>query len=136
MESKSSPKGTLLIDAVDFDYADFAKGFLEKTGHPVLVCHGPSPATLCPIIATGHCPMAEEAHGLLFLFDLDRPQHRAILRQYQNLLRPDMPLRVMVRPGQAEHYADLLTNVEVWSTEPTAGQLDAFAAEVEAADRE
>jgi len=47
------PHGTLLVDAADLDYADFAKESLERTGHPVLVCHGPSPANLCPITTTG-----------------------------------------------------------------------------------
>ena len=35
----------------------------------------------------------------------------------------------------AEHLAELLGGVQVWTHEPTVGELDGFAAEVEAADR-
>lgn len=41
----------------------------------------------------------------------------------------------MVRPGQAEQYADILTRVKVWEAEPSIGVLDGFAAEVEAYER-
>ena len=46
-----------------------------------------------------------------------------------------MPIRVMVQPGQEEQYAALLRGVRVWTHTPVAGDLDAIAAEVEAADR-
>lgn len=36
---------------------------------------------------------------------------------------------------QAEHYREVLAGVEVWTHEPTAADLDGFAAEVEANDR-
>ena len=73
--------------------------------------------------------------GVVFQFDLDRPEHRAILTRYKKILHPEIPVRVVVEPGQDRTYAELLAGTEVWSREPTAGDLDAFAAEVEAADR-
>ena len=43
--------------------------------------------------------------------------------------------RAVVKPGQRERYADVLDRVEVWEHEPSAADLDGFAAAVEASDR-
>ena len=110
-------------------------GFLVKLGHPVEVCHGPGGETVCPLVAGKGCPLAENAHGIVFELDLERPEHRAILRKYESTLREDVPIRVKVRPGQELQYAALLKGVKVWTHTPVAGDLDAIAAEVEAADQ-
>jgi hypothetical protein len=47
----------------------------------------------------------------------------------------DVPIRVAVKPGQEEEFAVLLQGIRVWTHEPVAGDLDALAAEVEAADQ-
>ena len=109
-------------------------GFLARLGHPVEVCHGPGGERVCPLVAGKGCPLAENAHGIVFELDLERPAHRAILRKYKNDLREDMPIRVVVRPGQEKEHATLLKGVRVWTHTPVAGDLDALAAEVEAAD--
>jgi hypothetical protein len=109
-------------------------GFLVRLGHPVEVCHGPGGERVCPLVAGKGCPLAENAHGIVFELDLERPAHRAILRKYKDSLREDMPIRVVVRPGQEEKHAALLKGVRVWTHTPVAGDLDALAAEVEAAD--
>jgi hypothetical protein len=70
----------------------------------------------------------------VFQLDLDRPQHRSILARYQEVLPEDVPIRAVVSEQQAEQYAELLRGVQTWLDEPTAGDLDGFAAEVEAAD--
>jgi len=128
-------EGLILVDVVDPDSEVFDRDFLERVGHRVVVCHGPEHATLCPLLAGAGCQEVDDAHGIVFALDLDRPQHRAILRRYREVTRPDVPIRAVVRPGQAEQYADLLGTVEVWEHEPTAAELDGFAAEVEASDR-
>ncbi|NNJ48131.1 MAG: hypothetical protein HKP18_09920 [Acidimicrobiia bacterium] len=46
----------------------------------------------------------------------------------------DVPLRVVVQPGQDRTYADLLRGLPVWTHDPSPGELDGFAAMVEAAD--
>lgn len=109
------------------------RDFLERLGHRVMVCYGPQPGTLCPILSGKGCPLAEGAHGIVFEFDLDRPQHRAILEGYKRSLREDVPIRVVVPHNQAVKYAELLRGLRVWSFPPVAGDLDALAAEVEAA---
>lgn len=109
--------------------------FLERLGHRVMVCNGPQPGMLCPILSGEGCPLAEGAHGIVFEFDLDRPQHRAILSRYKSSLREDVPIRVVVSPDQAIEYADLLRGLRVWDHTPVAGDLDAIAAEVEAAEQ-
>jgi hypothetical protein len=107
--------------------------FLEQLGHPVTMCHGPQSGTQCPLLSGEGCALAEGAHGIVFELDLDRDQHRAVLAQYKDLLT-DIPIRVAVQPGQSTTYADLLNGLKVWNHVPVAGDLDALAAEVEAAD--
>ena len=70
-----------------------------------------------------------------FALDLDNAQHRAILRRYGKITRPDVPIRVVVRPGQRAKYADVVEAFEVWEHEPTVAELDGFVAGVEATDR-
>jgi hypothetical protein len=127
--------GTILIDVSAGSDIAIDKSFLEGLGHPVVVCHGPPQGHLCPILSGTGCPMAEDSHGIIFELDLDRPQHRAILRRYRELLAEDVPIRAVVSAEQQEKYADALAGVEVWSREPTAGDLDAFAAAVDAYER-
>jgi len=122
----------LILDVTPSD-GEFDRDFLEKLGHPVLICHGPEEGHLCPILKGG-CEMVNSAHGIVFQLDLDRPQHRAILKRYQEIVAEDVPLVVVIRDGQKEQYADLFERVHVWEGEPTAAELDGFAAEVEAAD--
>ena len=109
--------------------------FLEQLGHRVMVCPGPEEGTVCPILSGEGCKLAEGAHGIVFELDLDQAQHRAILSRYKESLRSDVPVRVVVRPGQAEKYSDVVKGLKVLTHEPVAGDLDALAAEVEAADR-
>jgi hypothetical protein len=109
--------------------------FLEQLGHRVMVCPGPEEGTVCPILSGEGCELAKGAHGIVFELDLDRAQHRAILSRYKESLRSDVPIRVVVRPGQADKYSDVVKGLKVLDHEPVAGDLDALAAEVEAADR-
>jgi hypothetical protein len=118
------PEGTSVID----------RSFLEELGHRVMVCNGPKSGKLCPILKGEGCELAEGAHGIVFELDLDRPQHRAILAKYKDSLRSDLPIRVAVRPGQAAKYGELLGGLRVWNHSPVAGDLDAMASEVEAAE--
>ena len=122
----------LILDVTPADGV-FDREFLEKLGHPVLVCHGPEMGHLCPILKEG-CQMVTDAHGVVFQLDLERAQHRAILKRYQEVVAEDIPIAAVVREGQRSKYRELLSGVQVWETEPTASELDGFAAEVEAAD--
>lgn len=109
--------------------------FLERLGHPVMVCHGPQPGTQCPLLIGEGCELAEGAHGIVFELDLDKDQHRRILNEYKDSLRSDLPIRVAVRPGQATKYAHLVDGLKVWTHSPVSGDLDGLAAEVDAADQ-
>ena len=124
----------VLLDVLGGEGA-FERSLLERMGHPVITCGGPDLHTLCPLLGGQGCEKFEQAHGIVFELDLDRPQHRAIVERYRELSRPDLPIRVVVRPDQRAAYADLLDQVEVWDHAPTAADLDGFAAEVEAGDR-
>jgi hypothetical protein len=131
---EGTPLGMILVDIASGE-DDFDRAFLERTGHAVVVCHGPNHATLCPMLAGTGCAKVDEAHGIVFVLDLERPQHRAILRRYREVTRPEVPIRAVVRPGQRERFAGTLDGVELWENEPTVADLDGFAAGVEAADR-
>lgn len=126
--------GVVLLDVLA-DEGEFDRSTLERLGHPVITCSGPEIKKLCPLLGGEGCPKFDQAHGIVFELDLDRPQHRDIVRRYKDLARDDMPIRVVVRPDQMVRYADLLDQVQVWDHLPTVADLDGFSAEVEAADR-
>jgi hypothetical protein len=128
-------EGVVLLDVPPGAAGEFDRAALERMGHPVHVCHGPPAGTLCPLLGGTGCPLFERAHGIVFKLDLERDQHREILRRYRQLARPEVPIRVLASPGDAARDADLLRDVEVWSHEPDVADLDGFAARVEAADR-
>lgn len=108
--------------------------FLEGLGHRVMVCNGPDAGHLCPILSGEGCELAEGAEGIVFELDLERAQHRAILGRYKDSLRSDLPIRVLVKPDQRAKYSHLLDGLKVIDHVPVAGDLDALAAEVEAAE--
>ena len=124
--------GVILLDVVAGG-GTFDQSMLERLGHHVTVCNGPQ-GELCPLLGGEGCDKFEQAHGIVFELDLDTEQHRAIVQRYRELAS-DIPIRVVVTPAQAERYADLLGEVEVWNHDPTVADLDGFACEVEAADR-
>jgi hypothetical protein len=125
-------RSIILVDIPEGSTIDV--DFLEELGHGVIVCHGPAERTLCPMLSEGSCPLADAAHGIIFELDLDRPQHRAILSKYRERLPDDVPIRVVTTPEQAHEHASLLASVQVWTHDPTTGDLDGFASLVEAAD--
>lgn len=126
-------EGAVLLDVGSG--GEFDRDLLERLGHPVMVCHGPEHGELCPLLAGTGCEQFSAAHGVVFKLDMDRPQHRAIVARYRELAREDVPIHVVCTPEQARRYAAELSEVEVWTHEPTVAELDGFAAEVEAADR-
>ena len=134
MDATRDSGGVVLLDVLA-DEGEFDRSILERLGHPVVTCEGPDVGALCPLLGGEGCPKFGEAHGIVFELDLDRPQHRRIVHRYRELARPDLPIRVVVRPEQRQRYADVLAEVEVWDHSPSVADLDGFAAEVEAADR-
>jgi hypothetical protein len=122
----------ILIDAPDGVDVDVA--FLKSLGHPVMQCSGPGDVE-CPIVETGSCPIAEDAHGIVFILDLDQEKHRKVLDAYRDHLRDDLPIGVVVKNReQAEKYASTLAGYRIWDHVPAAGDLDALAAQVESED--
>lgn len=127
-------RGMVLLDVLDDDEERFDVSFLERIDHPVTVCHGPAPGTVCPLLAERTCEKYQHAHGIVFELDLDDAQHRAIVAKYR-MLNPEIPIRVVVDSDQLERYHHLLAGVQAWLRQPSVADLDGFAAEVEAADR-
>ena len=129
----TEPSKILLDSPPDLD-ATAVISFLGRLEHPVEVCNGPGDDSICPILQGKGCTKLSEAHGIIYHLDLDRPQHRDILREYRRQVPADVPLRVVVQPGQDREYAELLRGLPVWTHEPSPSELDGFAAMVEAAD--
>jgi hypothetical protein len=128
-------KPTLIHFDVPHGDADTHAELMERLGHPATVCHGPGKDGICPILEEeGQCPLINDAHGVVFEFDLDDEIHRKILNRYLEVIDPEVPVRVIVEPAVYERHKDMLVGVDVWTHEPTAGELDGFAALVEAAD--
>jgi hypothetical protein len=128
--------GMILIDVLPGSECEFDQSFLERTGHQVVVCHGPDHrGGTCPLLAGTGCEMVDNAHGIVFALDLDQDQHRAILQRYHEVTRPEVPIRAVVRPGQRDKYADELGGFDVWEHDPTVSDLDGFAAGIDSADR-
>ncbi len=107
--------------------------FLEDMGHRVMVCGGPVQGQLCPILSGEGCELAEGADGIVFELDLERPQHRSILREYKTSLRSDLPMRVVVPREQWADHRELLAGLKILPHTPAAGDLDGLAAEIAAA---
>ena len=124
----------MILDVTPGDHEGFERHLLEGMGHRVEVCHGPGHGR-CPLVEEGTCQFVDDAHGIVFKLDLDRPYHREILELYRSVVGPDTPIAVAVRPGQELTYAALLDGCYLWNHQPTAAELDGFAALVEAADR-
>jgi len=127
-------EGMILLD-VTAGTGEFDREMLQRLGHVVQVCHGPEHAMLCPLLAGKGCDEFTQAHGVIFELDLDRPQHRAILRRYREIARADVPIRVVASEEQARRYARDLEGISVVAHASTVADLDGFAAQVEAADR-
>ena len=133
-DTTETERGIVLLDVPE-GAGEFDRSILERLGHPVITCSGPEVKALCPLLGGNGCPKFDQAHGIVFELDLDRPQHQAIVRRYRELGRDDLPIRVVVNADQQERYAGLLAGVQVWDHAPTVADLDGFAAQVEASDR-
>ena len=46
------------------------RSFLQRTGHDVVLCHGPDDGQLCRLLAGTGCELVERAHGIVFALDL------------------------------------------------------------------
>ena len=125
----------VLLDALPGVDRDFDESFLARNGLSVSVCSGPGDSQPCPLVEGHRCRKFEEANGVVFALDLDEPEHRAVIERYQELARDGTPIRVVLSPEQADQYREELEGVEVWTHEPTAAELDGFAARIEAVAR-
>jgi len=127
-------EGHVLLDALAGQGERFDVSFLERNLHPVTVCHGPTAGRVGPLLGgdDASCttpPTASCSNSTWIAASIGRSWSATAK------LKPDIPIRVVVRAGQAERHAAALAGVPAWRHDPTAADLDGFAAEVEAADR-
>ena len=130
----AEPTKILLDSPSDLDPTPVVD-FLGRLSHEVEVCNGPSAGMVCPILSGDGCEKVANASGIIYHLDLDRPQHQEILEEYRRSVATDVPLLVVVQPGQDRTYAELLHGLSVWTHNPTTADLDGFAAMVEAANQ-
>lgn len=132
--ASSTTTGAILLDAPDGE-GRFERSMLERLGHTVIECSGPAFGESCPLVRDGDCELFDQACGIVFELDLDRPQHRAILREYQALAPHDLPIRVVVDAEQRERYGGEFDGVMLWDHMPTITDLDGFAAQIDSLER-
>lgn len=104
-------QGIVLTVAAEGD--DVSRARLEDMGHMVLSCRGPEQNGCCSLLETGECHLAAMADGILFELDLDVAENREILHLYRTEIGRTTPVRVLLKPGQAERHRDLLADVDV-----------------------
>jgi hypothetical protein len=92
-------------------------------------CGGPHTPGACPLLEGEACGKIVKADGILFQLNLERPDHRQILKIYSETL--DIPVRAVVSEADRDRYRDLLAEVEVVTPPMGPAALDAFASEVE-----
>jgi hypothetical protein len=112
----------------DPDALGWEQEWLTRAGLPVIPCCGPEVEGGCPILNNGRCNKIYDADGVIFQLDLDRPEHRLILRKYIRQLY--VPIRVVVTKEQQKRWAHLLQFVEVFNPPVGPTTLGAFAAEM------
>lgn len=110
-------QGVVLTVAADGDHVSRAR--LEDMGHMVLSCRGPEQNGCCSLLDSGECQLAAMADGILFELDLDVAENREVLHRYRTEFGRTTPVRVLLKPGQAERHRDLLADVD--ASEGTIG---------------
>ena len=115
----------------DPDELAWEQEWLGRLELPVIPCRGPHAVGACPLLQGKACGKVDRADGILFQLDLDREDHREILRIYAEAL--EVPIRAVVTERQQRAYPELLHNVEVFTPPVGPSALDAFAAEVTSA---
>lgn len=101
--------------------------WLGRQDVDVVTCSGPHEVE-CPLLQGKPCGKIAKVDGILFQLNLQRADHREILRTYAENL--DIPIRAVVSEGDKEEFADLLADVEVVTPPVGPSSLDGFAAEV------
>ena len=122
-------KSVILDVNPDPDALHWEEDWLERQDVDVVRCGGPHAPGDCPLLEGKACGKIAKADGILFQLNLERPDHRQILKTYSEML--DIPIRAVVSEADRDQYRDLLTEVEVVTPPMGPAGLDAFAAEVE-----
>jgi len=105
------------------------QNFLERLEVHVERCGGPSKEGGCPLLIGQPCGKIAHADGILFQLDLDRDDHREILKRYAQTL--DVPISVVTTREKAERWDEAVRDVEVVTPPVGPARLDGFVAEVE-----
>jgi len=122
-------KSVILDVNPDPDALYWEEDWLERQDVDVVRCGGPHAPGACPLLRGKACGKIVKADGILFQLNLERPDHRQILKTYSEIL--DIPIRAVVSEVDRDRYRALLTEVEVVTPPMGPAALDAFAAEVE-----
>jgi hypothetical protein len=122
-------KSIILDVNPDPDALQWEEDWLERQDVDVVRCGGPHTPGDCPLLEGKACGKIVKADGILFQLNLERSDHRQILKTYSETL--DIPVRAVVSEADRDRYRDLLAEVEVVTPPMGPAALDAFASEVE-----
>jgi hypothetical protein len=87
---------------------------LEAAGLTVSICGGPDalPGRVCPLVGGKSCPMVDAADVVVHDLDLDKAEHRAVLRTLRRV-HSDTPVVLELPQSTARDHAVLLDGCHV-----------------------
>jgi hypothetical protein len=88
-------KPRLLVEDASGVAAISDHSLFREAGFDVAVCGGPDGTGPCPLVAGGHCELAEAADVVFYALDIDEPLGREVLQAH---LRPPASRPVVVAP--------------------------------------
>jgi DNA-binding NtrC family response regulator len=104
----------VVIESANRDAAIAQLAALEGAGYSVTHCGGPDAirGRVCPLVTGEPCPWVDAADVVVHDLDLDRPEHREILRTLRRT-HPDTPIVLELPEATARQHACLLASCRV-----------------------
>jgi len=114
----------VLLEMSDPAEAWASSRLLRRAGYVVTWCPGPdgSPRQPCPLVATGTCPLVEDADAIVSTLRLDEAPARQVLEALGQH-RPTPPVIVSCPWKQAEHWPPSLNGLQPLPVPLTATKL-------------
>jgi DNA-binding NtrC family response regulator len=104
----------VVIESANRDAALALLAALDAAGFDVTVCGGPAalPGHVCPLVDGVPCPWVDHADVVVHDLDLDKAEHRAVLRTLRRT-HPDIPVGLELPTATARQHAALLHGCRV-----------------------
>ena len=108
----TSPR--VVIEGTDRAVVAAQHAALEAAGFSVSMCGGPDalPGRVCPLVGGTSCPMVDAADVVVHDLDLDRAEHRAVLRTLRRV-HAATPIVLELPQSTARDHAALVEGCHV-----------------------